>query len=49
MFRQPRYLGMPRNHWQAEVNQRHHWWLIALMLLAAIFVIGVRATGMMMG
>jgi hypothetical protein len=33
-------------HWQSEVGQ-HHWWLIALLLLAGIFLIGVRATAMM--
>lgn len=34
-------------HWQSEVSQQHHWWLIALLLLACIFLIGVRATAMM--
>ena len=44
MFRHPKYLEIPWEvHWQHEEPEPHHhlWWLMALLLMTAIFVIGV--------
>jgi hypothetical protein len=38
---------MRTTQWPPEVDQHRHWWLVALLLLAAIFIIGVRATATM--
>lgn len=46
MFRHPRYEDMPWDiQWRHDAGMRHHWWLIALLILTALLVIGVRATG----
>ena len=48
MFRHPRYVEMPwGTHWQQDATTHHRWWLAALLILAGIFLIGVRATGKM--
>jgi hypothetical protein len=47
MFRHQKYLEIPWDmHWQREGAgpQRHHWWLIAFLLLLALFLIGVGVT-----
>jgi hypothetical protein len=47
MFRHPKYLDIPWNiHWQQEETGRHRhlWWLMALLILAAMFLIGVGVT-----
>jgi antibiotic biosynthesis monooxygenase (ABM) superfamily enzyme len=47
MFRRPKYLEIPCEvHWQQEETEphRHSWWMMALLILAAIFVIGVGVT-----
>lgn len=46
MSRQQRYSGMPWDiPWQHDPVVRHQWWLIAVLILAALLLIGVRATG----
>lgn len=48
MFRHPHYLEVPWDiHWHAEPHRhhRHLWWLIAGVVLVALFLIGVRAAG----
>lgn len=47
MFRHPKYLEIPWEvHWQHVKSEphRHVWWLIALLLGAAMFLIGVGVT-----
>ena len=46
MIRHPHYLEVPWDvHWQPVVrHHRHLWWLIALLVLLAIFMIGVGVT-----
>jgi type II secretory pathway component PulM len=47
MFRHPKYLDIPWDvHWQQRETrpQRHLWWLMALLILAAMFLIGVGVT-----
>lgn len=47
MFRHPHYLDIPWEvHWQLEAAkpQRHLWWLIAALVLMAIFIIGIGVT-----
>jgi hypothetical protein len=47
MFRHPHYLEVPWNvHGQRATTglHRHLWWLIALLVLLAIFLIGVGVT-----
>jgi hypothetical protein len=47
MFRHPKYLDIPWSiHWQHEETGRHRhlWWLMALLILAAMFLIGVGVT-----
>jgi hypothetical protein len=45
MVRHPRYLDIPCNiHWRPESSSHRHWWLILLILGAALFLIGVGVT-----
>ncbi|MBY0246705.1 MAG: hypothetical protein K2Q17_03465 [Nitrospiraceae bacterium] len=47
MFRHQKYLEIPWDvHWQHEETgrRRHLWWLMALLILAAMFLIGVGVT-----
>lgn len=46
MVRHPHYLDVPwAVQWHGATTDRHrHWWLIALLTLAAIFMIGVGVT-----
>lgn len=47
MFRHPHYLEVPWDiHGQRTTTgpQRHLWWLIALLVLLAMFLIGVGVT-----
>jgi len=47
MFRHPKYLEIPWDvHWQHEETgrQRRFWWLMVLLILAALFLIGVGVT-----
>lgn len=47
MFRHPHYLDIPWDiHWQSETDKPHHhlWWLIAVLVLIALFLIGVGVT-----
>ncbi|MDH5252239.1 MAG: hypothetical protein OEW25_02845 [Nitrospira sp.] len=47
MFRHPKYLDIPWEiHWQHEETRphRHLWWLMTLLILAAMFLIGVGVT-----
>lgn len=47
MFRHPHYLDIPWEvHWQPESGKhyRHLWWLIAALVLLAMFLIGVGVT-----
>ncbi|MCX5723237.1 MAG: hypothetical protein NTX84_01715 [Nitrospirae bacterium] len=47
MLRHPHYLEVPWDiHWQRMTTepQRHLWWLIALLVLFAMFLIGVSVT-----
>ncbi|HSN04535.1 MAG TPA: hypothetical protein VLS44_06095 [Nitrospira sp.] len=47
MFRHPHYLDIPWEvHWQPESGRhhRHLWWLIAALVLMAMFLIGVGVT-----
>ncbi len=44
MFKHPRYLDIPwEMHWHPE-ETHHHWWLKALVIVAALFLIGVGVT-----
>jgi len=47
MFRHPKYLEIPWEirwrHTETD-SHRHLWWLVALLLLAIIFVVGVGVT-----
>lgn len=46
MLLQSRSRGMP---WgialQHDARDRHHWWFIALLIMAGLLVIGIRPTG----
>ena len=47
MIRHPHYLEIPWDvHWHAEPHpaHRHVWWLIAGLVLLAMFLIGVGVT-----
>lgn len=47
MIRHPHYLDVPWDiHWHHEAARyhRHLWWLIAMLVLAAMFLIGVGVT-----
>jgi len=47
MMRHPRYLEMPWDiHWDHEATRQHRrlWWLIALLVVTAMFLIGVGVT-----
>jgi len=47
MFRHPHYLELPwdvQGHRTTTGPHRHLWWLIALLVLLAMFLIGVGAT-----
>ena len=46
MFRHPHYLELPWDvHWhQTTESHRHLWWLIALLVVLAMFLIGVGVT-----
>ena len=47
MFRHPHYLEVPWDvHWHHEStgSHRHLWWLIAVLILLAMFLIGVGVT-----
>ena len=47
MLRHPHYLEIPWDvHWRHEPTGRHHhlWWLVAAIVLLAIFLIGVGVT-----
>lgn len=46
MLRHPHYLEVPWNiHWHRTTEpHRHLWWIIALVVLLAIFLIGVGVT-----
>ena len=46
-MRHPRFLEMPWDlHWNQEATKhhRHLWWLIALLVILAMFLIGVEVT-----
>jgi hypothetical protein len=47
MFRHPHYLDLPwgmHGHRATTGPHRHLWWLIALLVMLAIFLIGVGVT-----
>jgi hypothetical protein len=47
MFRHPHYLEVPwgiQGHHETTGSHRHLWWLIALLVLFAMFLIGVGIT-----
>jgi hypothetical protein len=46
MFRHPRYVDIPWEvHWnQTEAGPRHHLWLMVILILMAMFLIGVGVT-----
>jgi len=47
MFRHPHYLDVPWDiHWQDGSAQSHRrrWWLMALVVLSAMFLVGVGVT-----
>ncbi len=47
MFRHPHYLDLPwgmHGHRATTGHHRHLWWLIALLVMLAIFLIGVGVT-----
>ncbi len=47
MLRHPHYLEVPWDiHWHGgtDARHRHLWWLIALLVLAAMFMIGIGVT-----
>ncbi|HLZ35541.1 MAG TPA: hypothetical protein VKP13_16155 [Nitrospira sp.] len=51
MIRHPHYLDLPWNiHWDngTSAPHRHLWWLIAMLVLAAMFLIGVGITSGLM-
>lgn len=51
MMRHPRYLEMPWDiHWDHETTRQHRrlWWLIALLVVTAMFLIGVGVTNGLM-
>jgi hypothetical protein len=45
MLRHPHYLDVPWNiHWHGTPRHHHQlWWLIAILVLLAMFLMGVRA------
>lgn len=48
MLRHPHYLEVPwdlHGHHEATGPHRHLWWLIALLVMLAIFLTGVGVTG----
>ena len=47
MIRHPHYLDIPWDvHWRHETTSyRHLWWMIALIIVLALFLVGVGATG----
>jgi hypothetical protein len=46
MMRHPHDGNMPWDaFWRQEAGVRHHWWFIALLIMAALLFIGVRPTG----
>jgi hypothetical protein len=46
MSAQERYLDMPCDiSWRYDSPVRHHWRLIAAVVLAVLFFVGVRAAG----
>jgi hypothetical protein len=46
----PHYLELPREmHWHRVVRHHHHlWWLVPLLVLLAMFMIGVGVTNGLM-
>jgi hypothetical protein len=50
MLRHPHYLELPWDiHWLPSVRQhRHLWWLIALLVVLALFMVGVGVTAGLM-
>ncbi|MEO5631420.1 MAG: hypothetical protein ABIQ24_06990 [Nitrospiraceae bacterium] len=47
MFRHPHYLEVPwdmHEHHETTEPHRHLWWLIALVVMLAMFLIGVGVT-----
>ena len=45
MVRHPRYLDIPWDiHWRPEIPFRHRWWLMFLVVIVALFLIGVGVT-----
>ncbi len=50
MFRHPRYLGIPwEMHWdQKEAGTHHHLLLTLILILVAMFLIGVSVTSGLM-
>jgi hypothetical protein len=51
MFRHPKYLEIPCDvHWHEgeTAPHRHFWWLMALLILLAMFLIGVGVTSGLM-
>lgn len=51
MLRHPHYLEVPWDiHWRNEPTapHRHLWWLIMMLVLAAMFMIGVGVTSGLM-
>ena len=47
MFKHPHYLEVPwdiHGHHETTGPHRHLWWLIALLVMLAIFLIGVGVT-----
>ena len=47
MFRHQKYLEIPWDvHWRQEAHgsHRHLWWLMAALIFAAMFLIGVGVT-----
>ncbi|TKS58469.1 MAG: hypothetical protein EWM72_03008 [Nitrospira sp.] len=47
MLRHPHYLEVPwsvHGHHETTESHRHLWWLIALLVLLAMFLIGVGVT-----
>ncbi len=49
MIRHPHYLEVPWDvHWQGAApgsHQRHLWWLIAVLVIIAMFMVGVGTLG----
>lgn len=51
MLHHPHYLEVPWDiHWHGgtDARHRHLWWLIALLVLAAMFMIGIGVTSGLM-